>query len=153
MGISEHGKTAPITDTRRMPKRKTKPWVGVEVIETWFFRKDDDAEDFRDYSQRFRMGSLLDQVLCCIAYLQKRVGNVTFSQVLAGFRYQQWDAKPQKVQDAVYALASARQGSLFHMKLDEGRTLVLRREVLSYLDSLKYCSPSRLLKERFADQE
>ncbi len=133
-------------------KRKTKLWDCAEETETWFFRKDGDIEDLKDYCENFRMGSFLDQVLCCIAYLQRRNVPATFAKILAAFKHLQWDAHRQKVQDAIYALASTRQGRLFHMKLNEGKTLVLRRDVLSYLDSLDYCSPSRLCKERFADQ-
>jgi len=142
VGTNEHSK----------PKRKTRPWPWVELVDTSFFRKDKNVEDFSDYCQRFRMGSLLDQTLCCIAHLQKRLRTANFSQVLAGYRYMRWDATPKQVQDSIYALASAKQGSLFHMKLDEGKTLELRRDVLDYLDKLNYCSPTRVLRERFADK-
>ena len=141
MAVSEHSK----------PKRKTQPWL-FDLRDTPFFRKDESFEDFSDYCQRFRMGSLLDQTLCCIAHLQKRLRTASFSQVLAGYRYMGWDATPQQVQDSIYALASAKQGSLFHMKLDEGKTLQLRRDVLDCLDKLTYCSPSCALRERFADK-
>ena len=138
-----------------MKKRKTQPWVCGSVTEGLsLFRGDDRVPDFHVYCQRFWMGSVLDQALCCVAYIQTRKGTATFTDVMRGFKYHDWKENEQQVQDAIYALASARQGRLFHMKLDGGKTLVLRGEVLSYLDTLtKYCSPSRVLKGRFADKE